>query len=848
MTMRPLIPARFIWRRVGGGPTRRLPAVIAAILLAMLPGTGFGQVDNLTTVLDARPMIGTKTFGSYGYDPSQDRMFLIAYGGDSSAPGNPGIVRVSNVSTAPTSDAMLSQTQLQLYYTDGNPNLASPPTPGGLLLNPKPIGATPAYGMAMITDGEVTRLSSGSAAPSLSRRVYSYNLQSPPPGGDGRAVLTTRGTLADMQATAGSTSSSSFVQRQPAWSGDGQSLYFADSSPGYGGLWNVAAVSGTARQILPADDVSAEPGVRSAGGIDTIYLSGGGSTGNAGGIDSVTFNGTTTSTRQIAVPTAKLLDFFDVSGTMPSQRVQSLTTVGNDLYFAFFTNASGTRPESRYPGIYLYDADGRLSKVVNRTQRAAAFGSVNTVFDRLQSRTVAVTGTSGTFSAAQILYRENAVSTVAGATAFKPVDFNRDNAVTAADLALLVPQVTIRGQVKTNVADLKFDMNGNDTVDWKDVQIVEGFLGYVADPALAGRVVPSLPIQADADLNGVVDFNDFLVMQGNYDTTSQGFTQGDYNGDNQVSFADLQPWINSYGSRSAVVGAGVPMAPFNTAVWNQFLAGIAPPPVTLDVAAGQQTQFQAGYRTIAIASSVTKTGTGTLVYDAANTYTGNTVVSAGALQLADPGAVASSTLRVAAGAKATVAPGITATAAGLDLSAGGLVDVTTGGMTVTAGLSATQLVARILEGRGASGDWTGTSGITSSAAAAAVAQSIPRSIGWLDNGDGSVSFGFAAPGDTNIDGTVDILDGANFLAGGKFDSSAPASWNEGDFGYDGVVDILDAADFLSTGLFDAGPYIPAAAGSGPGVAAVPEPGLSAVALAAGVALACRRRRQAATVA
>ena len=124
---------------------------------------------------------------------------------------------------------------------------------------------------------------------------------------------------------------------------------------------------------------------------------------------------------------------------------------------------------------------------------------------------------------------------------------------------------------------------------------------------------------------------------------------------------------------------------------------------------------------------------------------------------------------------------------------------------------AAQLVAKILEGRGASGDWTGTSGITSSAAAAAVAQSIPRSIGWLDNGDGSVSFAFAAPGDTNIDGTVDILDGANFLAGGKFDSGSPASWNEGDFGYDGVVDILDAADFLSTGLFDAGPYIPAAA-------------------------------------
>jgi hypothetical protein len=79
-----------------------LAGLAAALVLAVLPRPGFGQVDNLTTVLDARPMIGTKTFGSYGYDPSQDRMFLIAYGGDPSAPGNPGIVRVSNVSTSPT--------------------------------------------------------------------------------------------------------------------------------------------------------------------------------------------------------------------------------------------------------------------------------------------------------------------------------------------------------------------------------------------------------------------------------------------------------------------------------------------------------------------------------------------------------------------------------------------------------------------------------------------------------------------------------------------------------------------------------------------------------------------------
>ena len=55
------------------------------------------------------------------------------------------------------------------------------------------------------------------------------------------------------------------------------------------------------------------------------------------------------------------------------------------------------------------------------------------------------------------------------------------------------------------------------------------------------------------------------------------------------------------------------------------------------------------------------------------------------------------------------------------------------------------------------------------------------------------------------------------------------SWNEGDFGYDGVVDILDAADFLSTGLYDTGSYVTFA--STP-VAVVPEPGVVAMLTAA----------------
>ncbi|MFM7245433.1 MAG: PEP-CTERM sorting domain-containing protein, partial [Planctomycetaceae bacterium] len=157
------------------------------------------------------------------------------------------------------------------------------------------------------------------------------------------------------------------------------------------------------------------------------------------------------------------------------------------------------------------------------------------------------------------------------------------------------------------------------------------------------------------------------------------------------------------------------------------------------------------------------------------------------------------------------------------------------------GMTPEQLVAEILEGRG-DGSWTGTSGITSSVAAAQVAVSVPRAVGWIDNGDGSLTTAFAAPGDTNIDWSIDILDAANFLALCKFDTGLPATWIEGDFSYDGIVDILDAADFFATGLYDLGTYN-AAPGMG-GVAAVPEPASLALAVAGGVVAAgmARRRR------
>jgi fibronectin-binding autotransporter adhesin len=214
--------------------------------------------------------------------------------------------------------------------------------------------------------------------------------------------------------------------------------------------------------------------------------------------------------------------------------------------------------------------------------------------------------------------------------------------------------------------------------------------------------------------------------------------------------------------------------------------------------------------------AIVKQGAGILVLAGSSGLSGFTTVQQGALQLANATALGSSSLTVLTGGTLTLGPHLTTTVGGLDPSAGGLTDVGNGKVTVTSGLAVIDMVAAIRTGMG-DGSWSGSSGITSSVAATDVSAGELRAVGWLDNGDGSVTFAFAAPGDGNLDWQVDFLDVANLLGGGRFDGGPPASWVEGDFNEDGMFDILDAGDFLATGLFDAGSY------NAPVVAPIPEP-------------------------
>jgi len=155
------------------------------------------------------------------------------------------------------------------------------------------------------------------------------------------------------------------------------------------------------------------------------------------------------------------------------------------------------------------------------------------------------------------------------------------------------------------------------------------------------------------------------------------------------------------------------------------------------------------------------------------------------------------------------------------------------------GISAADLRADIIAGRNG-GAWNGSAGITSSAAASSGGT---RAVGYVISGDGSATVSFAAPGDTDLNGQVNVFDLIGIDSAGKFGNGQAAAWSEGDFNYDGVANVFDLIGIDSSGAYGTGPYFPAAP-TAAAITAVPEPGLAGLAAvaAAGGWLALRRRR------
>lgn len=333
-----------------------------------------------------------------------------------------------------------------------------------------------------------------------------------------------------------------------------------------------------------------------------------------------------------------------------------------------------------------------------------------------------------------------------------------------------------------------------------------------------------------------------------------------------------------------------------------FTPGTGPSAIVIDVPNGSQTQAQAGYPTIAAATSLTKTGAGTLVFDAANAYTGPTTISTGTLQVANANSLATTNVTVDTGATLAIASGTTMKAPAVIVDGGSLsatsvavnsatgitslainagtisgspivtigtggqlslvqdarVTVSVGGLSVdqaggggrldlgagqvsiaAGGISAADLRADITAGRN-NGTWNGASGIMSSTAASTTG----RAVGYVIGGDSSARVSFAASGDVDLSGQVNVFDLVSINSAGKYGTGTTSSWNQGDFNYDGFTNVFDLVAVNTAGAYGQGNYFPAVpTASGLGTfSAVPEPGaLSFAAALIAIGVAARRR-------
>jgi autotransporter-associated beta strand protein len=292
---------------------------------------------------------------------------------------------------------------------------------------------------------------------------------------------------------------------------------------------------------------------------------------------------------------------------------------------------------------------------------------------------------------------------------------------------------------------------------------------------------------------------------------------------------------------------------------------VSPDSVIVDNSAGNYTISGSGK--IAGTGALTKMGTGTLTLSTVNTYTGGTIVNAGALIAGVNGAVPASNISITGGTLQLGANTglfqVPSTA--LSITGNGALDITNNHAIITYGASdPISTIAAYIKSGYNNGAWNGP-GIISSAARSPT-NGLHYGIGYADGNDfvvyglpsGQIELEYTLLGDANLDGVVNGEDFTILVS--NLGKSAPTSggingsgWDKGDFDYDGVVTgndftalaanlgkstsgsdvILPAADYAAIDAFAAANGL---------MANVPEPATGSMLLVTGAAILMRRRR------
>ena len=114
-------------------------------------------------------------------------------------------------------------------------------------------------------------------------------------------------------------------------------------------------------------------------------------------------------------------------------------------------------------------------------------------------------------------------------------DFDDDRFCGADDLNLLLAEGPIALGVPTDISNELYDLNGDGTLDAADVEL------WLADAAGANGL-PSAYEFGDANLDGIVNTDDFLAWNVNRFTADTAWDAGDFNGDGFVDVSDFNIW------------------------------------------------------------------------------------------------------------------------------------------------------------------------------------------------------------------------------------------------------------------------------------------------------------------